>query len=219
MITAQQIREGEMPSALPPAAEPDRDPTADTLDPESSYSLVLRARRGDEAALNRLFERYAKRLKIWAHGRLPSWARGPGDTFDLVQDTLLQVVRRLDTFVPRHEGAFLAYVRQTLKNNLINRIRTAQRQGHVEPLDQSHMSTEPGPHEHAAAALLLDRYEEALQRLKPAYRQAIIVRVEMRLPWSETQAALGKPSLAAAQMTVSRALVRLAEEMSLELRG
>jgi len=36
-------------------------------------SLVLRARRGDEVALNDLFERYSKRLRIWAHGRLPVW--------------------------------------------------------------------------------------------------------------------------------------------------
>ena len=60
-----------------------------TLDPESSISLVLRARRGDEAALNELFERYSKRLRVWAHGRLPPWARGPADTQDVVQDTLL----------------------------------------------------------------------------------------------------------------------------------
>ena len=36
----------------------------------------------------------------------------------------------------------------------------------------------------------------------------------MGLPYTEVAAALGKPSVAAAHMAVSRALVRLAEEMS-----
>ena len=58
------------------------------------------------------------------------------------------------------------------------------------------------------------RYEAALQRLKPGDREAIIARVEMGLPYSEVAAALGKPSVAAAHMAVSRALVRLAEEMA-----
>ncbi len=62
------------------------------------------------------------------------WARGPADTQDVVQDTLLQVVRKLDAFEPRHEGAFLGYVRQTLRNNITDRIRQARRRGPVEPL-------------------------------------------------------------------------------------
>ena len=204
----------DMSLTRPPDGNPAVPRDAGGLDPESSFALVLRARSGDEAALNLLVERYSKRLQIWAHGRLPAWARGPEETSDLVQDTLLQVVRRLDTFVPRHEGAFLAYVRQTLRNNVINRVRSAQRRGPVEPLESSRMSPEPGPYELTSAALLLDRYEDALQRLKPSYREAIIARIELRLSWVETQVALGKPSIPATQMTVSRALVRLAREMS-----
>ena len=108
----------------PPGGAPDGE---QEFEPESSFALVLRARRGDEAALNDLFERYSKRLRVWAHGRLPPWARGPADTQDVVQDTLLQVVRKLDAFEPRHEGAFLGYVRQTLRNNITDRIRQARR--------------------------------------------------------------------------------------------
>src|SRR5829696_8052644 len=45
-------------------------------DPESSLALVERARDGDDEALGRLCARYLPRLQRWAHGRLPSWARG-----------------------------------------------------------------------------------------------------------------------------------------------
>lgn len=207
-------REPEMPVPPLPPGDPDRDPMAEALNPDSSYALVMRAREGDEQALNQLFERYARRLHVWAHGRLPNWARGPADTGDLVQETLLQVVRRLDRFVPRHEGAFLAYVRQTLRNNVINRVRSGQRHGPMEPLDSSYVSKDPDPFAITAGVLLEDRYEDALQRLRPEQRQAIIARIELQLPWAEVQAVLGKPSLAATQMYVKRALVKLALEMS-----
>ena len=59
----------------------------------------------------------------------------------------------------------------------------------------------------------LTRYEEALARLRPEERDAIIARVEWGLSYAELAQALGKPTPAAARKAVARALVRLAEEM------
>ena len=214
MITALMTSPAEpIQAGFPPSAGPDG---LQKLDPESSFALVLRARRGDEAALNDLFERYSKRLRVWAHGRLPPWARGAADTQDVVQDTLLQVIRKLDTFEPRHEGAFLGYVRQTLRNNITDRIRQAQRRGYFEPLESSKTSPAPSPEEDAIASELMDRYDAALERLKSDQREAIIARIELRLPWPEVATALNKPSVPAAQMAVRRSVVRLAWEMAYE---
>src|SRR6478735_8112911 len=85
------------PDVLPPPA-PDADAS-------SSFALLLRARAGDEAARNELCARYLPRLRRWAHGRLPVWARDHLDTEDIVQDALMKSVRRLDTFAPEHERA------------------------------------------------------------------------------------------------------------------
>ena len=74
---------------LPPAA-------AAAVDSSSSFALLLRAREGDEAARNELCARYLPRLRRWAHGRLPVWAREHLDTEDIVQDALMKSVRRLD---------------------------------------------------------------------------------------------------------------------------
>lgn len=217
MIAALEITTTErQPMAAPPHPddEPKGQPDPAPLDPESSFALVIRAKHGDDNALNLLFDRYSKRLRVWAHGRLPQWSRGPADTADVVQDTLLQVVRKLGAFEPRHEGAFLGYVRMTLRNNVTDRIREAQRRGPVEPLASTKTSPGPSPEDEAIASELLDRYDAALNRLKPAQREAIIARIELRLPWPEVMAALNKPSIPATQMAVSRALVRLAREMS-----
>ena len=60
------------------------------------------------------------------------------------------------------------------------------------------------------------RYEAAMERLRPEEREAVIARVELGLSHAEVAESLGKPSPAAAHMAVSRALVRLAEEMAHE---
>jgi RNA polymerase sigma-70 factor, ECF subfamily len=196
------------------AMDPDAPRSPDSGGPESSFQLVLKARAGDRAACEALFARYHTRLQRWAHGRLPAWARGSTDTLDLVQDTMLQVFRRLDEFEPKHAGAFLGYVRRTLNNTITDRIRFAQRRGILQPLDSTRASEEPSQQEELVATQLLERYEAAMEVLKPDYRDAIIARVELRLPWDEVMAVLGKPSIPAAQVTVSRALVRLARHMA-----
>jgi RNA polymerase sigma-70 factor (ECF subfamily) len=184
------------------------------FDSESSFVLIGRAKGGDAVALDALCHRYLPRLRRWAHGRLPHWARDGVDTQDIVQDTLVQVLRRVDSFEPRHDGAFQAYLRQALVNRLRDEIRRAARRPAIEDLNPEKTSPGPSPLEMAIGQEALDRYEAALARLRPEDREAIIIRVELGSPFAEVAAALGKPSAAAAHMAVSRALVRLADEMS-----
>jgi hypothetical protein len=54
---------------------------------ETTFHLIERARAGDQEALERLFARHLKPLQRWARGRLPKWARDLADTDDLVQET------------------------------------------------------------------------------------------------------------------------------------
>ena len=62
----------------------------------------------------------------------------------------------------------------------------------------------------------LERYEAALARLREDDREAIILRIELGCPYQGNRDGAGQTSVAAAHMAVSRALVRLAEEMSHE---
>ena len=61
----------------------------------------------------------------------------------------------------------------------------------------------------------LDRFLEALRRLRPADRQVIVWRIELGYTADEIATKLGK-SKAAAGMTVTRAMTRLAKEMNLD---
>jgi RNA polymerase sigma-70 factor (ECF subfamily) len=183
---------------------------------ESSFDLVVRARAGDEAAVEALFARYLPRIQRWAHGRLPRGARGPRDTYDLAQDTLTKVFQRLHAFEPRHPGGFQAYVWTTLWNCIRDLARKYRNVGPAEPVDSAIPGHQPSPFEEALGTETFERYERAMERLRPEDREAIVARVEMGLPYADVAAALGKPSDAAAHMAVSRALVKLAEEMAHE---
>src|SRR6187431_3004578 len=101
------------------------------IDPESTFSLIERARAGDEDALERLFARHLRPLQRGASGRLPRWARDLADTDDLVQDTLLRTFSRIDVFEVRGAGALHAYLRQAVMNRLRDELR---RKGRVPPL-------------------------------------------------------------------------------------
>jgi RNA polymerase sigma-70 factor, ECF subfamily len=182
----------------------------------SSFDLVQRANAGDQDALDALCARYLPRLQRWAHGRIPPAARGAIQTHDLVQDTLLRVLERLPTFEPRHEGAFQGYVRTALWNRIRDIARQYQRTGAPDPLDSEVAGHDHSPLDLAIGQEMLDRYESALDRLRPEERDLIIARIEMGLPHAEIAALFDKPSVAAVHMALSRALVRLAEEMAHE---
>jgi RNA polymerase sigma-70 factor (ECF subfamily) len=182
-------------------------------DPESTFQLIARARAGDEAALDRLFARHLKPLQRWASGRLPKWARDLADTDDLVQNTLLKTFKRIEDFEPRHVGALQAYLRQAVLNRIRDELRRKGRQPDSTNLDDVQVESGQSPLEEAIGREAVERYEGALQRLRPEERQAIIARVEMGYSYEELAEALGSPTPDAARKFAQRAIVRLAEEM------
>ena len=84
------------------------------------------------------------------------------------------------------------------------------------PLDDELMDRGVSPLDEAIGTEAAERYEAALQRLRPEERELIVARVEMGNGYEQIAAAHGKPSADAARMGVARALVRLAEEMDVE---
>ena len=183
-------------------------------DPSATASVVLldRVRAGDAAALNRLMDRYLPRLSRWASGRLPQWARDLSDTDDLVQDTLIRTVANLSHFEARGEGALQAYLRAAVMNRVRDEIRR-RRVPAAAPLDSTIAAHGQSPLETVIGAETLAKYDRALERLDTETREAVIARIEMGCSYAEIADLMGKPSPDAARMIVSRALVKLAEEM------
>src|SRR5262245_57693028 len=180
---------------------------------ESSFELIQRVRQGDRKALNTLLERHLPRLRRWASGRLPRQARDSVDTDDLVQETVVSTLKRIESLEYQREGALQAYMRQALMNRIRDRIRGAHRRPTAVSLDDQMPGGEISPLDEAIGHQAVERYEAALQSLDAADREAIVGRLELGWDYTELAQALGKPSPDAARMAVSRAMLRLAERM------
>lgn len=182
---------------------------------DASVELITRAQSGDKDALERLLERYLPRLRRWASGRLPASMRTLLDTGDLVQDALINALRRLNTIDIAHEGALFAYLRQAVNNHIIDlyrrKARRPERQDVSEHLDI--VANEPSPLEYAIGAEALERYEDALSRLAENERQLVILRIELGLDYASIAEAMNKPTPAAARVACGRAIGQLAQEM------
>jgi RNA polymerase sigma-70 factor (ECF subfamily) len=195
---------------VPPA---EAAPRVVPLELQSTAELLSRARNGEAGALDVLFGRCVPALRRWARGRLPAAARGLLETEDLVQETVVSVLKRLPEFESRHQGALQAYLRQTALNRIRDVARSVSRRPAEVGLGDRHEAPGASPLEVAIGREALDKYEAALQRLSPKDREAVIARLEFQMTYDEIATAVGKPTANAARIAVVRALYRLTKSM------
>jgi RNA polymerase sigma-70 factor, ECF subfamily len=194
---------------------PDGDLHRDALlSDEPTIELVVRARDGDREAVEALLQRCLPDLRRWAHGRLPAAARGSLDTGDLVQETVLHVLRRLDYFEPRHVGAMQAYLRQSVINRIRDEVRRITRRPPADELPADLVSDDTSPQEAAIQTEAYQRYRNALTELQPRDRELIVARIEAQWSVSEIAQRFGLPTPDAARMAVGRALRRLTSRLN-----
>lgn len=182
-------------------------------DPQSSQRLLEQARRGDRAALERLFQRYLPSLRRWARGRLPHGVRDAADTEDIVQEAALNVFRRLEHFEPRRRQALRAYLRQAVRNRVRDALRHDERHPAPLELDETAPGRGPSPLEQAIEGQNVARYRAGLARLRADERELVVARVELGYSYEQIAYATGRPSADAVRVAVRRALLRLAQEM------
>jgi RNA polymerase sigma-70 factor (ECF subfamily) len=187
------------------------DPTL--LSDEPTIELVVRARDGDRMAVEALLQRSIPSLRRFAHGRLPPAARGSLDTGDLVQETVLHVLRRLDTFEPRHVCAMQAYLRQSVMNRIRDEVRRIGRHPAPAELPDDLVSDMPSPLEEAVRAEAYDRYRAVLVQLSPRDREMVVARIEAQWNLGEIAQRFNMRTVDGARMAVTRALRRLMDRL------
>ncbi|TDR20564.1 RNA polymerase sigma factor [Marinicella litoralis] len=182
---------------------------------ESTATLLAKVKDGDKMARDQLCSTYLPMLKRWAHGRLPAYARDLAETDDMVQNTLIKAMNKLDSFSSLREGAFLAYLRKILLNNIRMEIRRFSNQ---RDLLQSHHEgdenvTGASALDQAIGNEVVEKYENALMKIPDQAREAVILRVELGYSYPEIATAIECASANAARMIVARSLYKLAENM------
>jgi RNA polymerase sigma-70 factor (ECF subfamily) len=212
MMPASQTTVSDKSPKRMDRAEPRRGEDA-LLSDEPTIELVVKARGGDRLAVEALLQRSIPQLKRFAHGRLPAAARGALDTGDLVQETVLHVLRRLDSFEPRHVGAMQAYLRQSVINRIRDEVRRIGRHPAPAELPADLASDLPSPMEEAVRAEAYDRYRSVVAELTPRDRSLVVARVEAQWSLGEIAQRFDMPSVDAARMAVTRALRRLMDRL------
>ena len=180
---------------------------------DTTMELVALAKAGHPSAIELLYRRCLPGLRVWARGRLPRYARDLSDTQDLVQETLVHTLTRLEGFEVRGPGGLQAYLRRGVLNRICDEIRrVTRRPGSSELVDFPDLA--PSALEHVIGREVVKRYEAALARLSPRDQAAIASRLEGGRSYGDIALQLGKPSANAARMAVFRAIDRLIAEMN-----
>jgi RNA polymerase sigma factor (sigma-70 family) len=138
------------------------------------------------------------------------------DTDDLVQDAVINTLKRIDVFEYRGDAALQAYLREAVMNRIRNELRWKSRHTSPETLDTAAPDEGLSPLETLMGKQTVEAYDEALAALEPHEREAIVGRVELGLSYEALAEAMGRPSPDAARMAVGRALLKLAKLLKLK---
>jgi RNA polymerase sigma-70 factor (ECF subfamily) len=190
------------------------DANADSAVAEPTVALIRRIRGGDQQARDLLLRRFLPLLQRWAHGRLPRHMRDLNETDDLVQVTLVRALARLDQFESAGPGGFLAYLRESLLNQVRDEIRRHRRRPEHAQIDVE-LSDPDAPTliEHIVGSERVRAYERALATLPKRQQNLIVMRVEFGMSYPDIAAEVGsKPD--AVRIMVARALVLLSQSLS-----
>lgn len=186
--------------------------------------LLSRARGGEAAALDRLFQICRNYVLVLARTQVEGWLRAKVDPSDLVQETLLEAYRGFSRFQGASEGEWLAWLRRILTHNAADFVRRYRQTGKREatrelPLAQSSawgVGEPADPGESPSQQLLRKERElrvaDALTQLSPDYQEVILLRNLQRLPFDEVAARMER-SRPAVQMLWMRAIHQLQEVM------
>jgi RNA polymerase sigma-70 factor (ECF subfamily) len=192
--------------------KPDSAETSDLLD---------RLAAGERQALDRLLTRQRPALRSFVEFHLDPRIRARVDPSDVVQDTQLEVVRRIDHFLTARPMPFRLWLRKKAYERLLNLRRyhvTRARRSvarEVRWRDRSSfllarplLTRSSSPSQRLAAGELAQRISAAVARLSEADREIMLLRHADDLAFGEI-ASLLDIEPAAARKRFGRALIRL----------
>ncbi len=168
--------------------------------------LLERIVDGDKTATDELVKQCYPLLLKWAHGRIPYSEKSLLETTDIVQESIIRGLSRVDTFQSARAGAFLAYLRRIFINCINDSLRKSKPTSDIDDFlnCRTHFSTELDIDEYMY-------YEKALEKLNKKEQEAVILRIEFGFTYAEIAKEIGKNSEDAARMYISRALLKLAK--------
>jgi len=180
---------------------------------ESDAELVGRALSGSEQAARALVGRHQRPV----FNLIVRMVRDPALAEDLAQETFVKVFTRLASYDAGYK--FASWILKIAHNTTIDHLRQARPR--TASLDSADDSTEAGPYDSTTPSPLAlverkelaDVLDTAIDRLRPEYRQVVILRYQEELSYEEIAGTLALP-LGTVKSYLHRARSELAETVT-----
>jgi len=190
-------------------------------DSTATAGLLDRIEQGDPAAMELLLARSRAGLRAFVRARLDPALGARLDPSDVVQETQMELVRRLPEFLRQRPMPFHIWVRKKAYERLVNvrrdhcetMRRSVARETHWPEqssllLARPFLARGPSPSEQVEAREFSGRVARAVEQLPVADREILLMRHAEDLPYEEIGLVLGIEP-AAARKRYGRALLRL----------
>jgi RNA polymerase sigma-70 factor (ECF subfamily) len=188
----------------------------DTAPPESSADepeyVAPDATVGEAEAFGRLYDRYVDLVYRYIYYRV----NNPNLAEDLVSETFLRALRRIDSFTWQGRD-FAAWLVTIARNLIADHFKSGRYRLEItteDILETGPTQTTDGPENLVLDALTNETLLTAVKKLNPEQQECIVLRFLQGLSVSETALAMGKNdgAIKALQYRAVRALARLLPE-------
>ena len=187
---------------------------------ESEANLIKRAQSADTEAFCELAGRYERRIYSLAL----HYSHDPQDAEDLSQEVWLKAYQAIGQF--RHKSTFYTWIRRITINCFLNRQRTTffRWRGMTGQLNEVHEHKQrpaillPNVESTLNNRILFANVMRALAQLTPRQRLIFLLKHHEGMTYEEIAAAVGC-STGTAKKAVARTLVKLREELNVEVQA
>ena len=193
---------------------------------QKTQELVTLAKEGNEPALEQLCRIYGERVRRIIRLRMGNELRSKLESMDMVQDVLMCAFKDFEDFKYTSEGDLLRWLGKIAENRIrdnLDKLHAEKRDIRKEiPIDKYASTSREGgaaiPElaRHTTPSVILskkedlDKLEKAIDKLKPEYKEVIILAKIDGLSYKEIGQRLGKSADAAGHMLL-RAMVSLTD--------
>jgi len=164
-------------------------------DAQVAALLVRRCVSGDAAAWEEIVQRYHRRIYNICY----RFAGSPDDAQDLTQEVFIKMYRTLSSY-DLDRGAFMTWVTTMTRNLLVDHFRKTKQERLTDSLDTTSSDHEDAmplgeqiPDKGPAPDSTGEVVQEALQKLSPELREAVILRDLQDMDYKEIATVLKVP--------------------------